>query len=371
MIANTVSGIIFANVGDNYLKKLTAKRSIASVPFGARYRLIDFSLSNLVNAGVTNVGIITKENYRSLMDHVGNGIYWDLDRRKGGLHILPPYITRGMRRYNGSVDALFGARDFIKRAGSDHIILVDAHILANIDIASAVRAHIKKNADITLVYHNGAMPENIGEAMVLKLDDDNKVNTIKFRNEAETADYSIGVTIIKRELLLQLVDEAHDAELTALNHDVIAKKVNTLNVYGFEHKDYIKFMSGTDGYYKASIDILNPAVRKQLFNPDRPIYTKTRDDMPTRYGTKSKVANSLIADGCVIEGIVRNSVIFRGVKIEEGAVVENCILMQETYVGKNAQLDNVIADKNSSVGEGLVIKGNEENHFFIKKNETV
>ena len=371
MMANTVSGIIFANVGDNYLKKLTAKRSIASVPFGARYRLIDFSLSNLVNAGVSNVGIITKENYRSLMDHVGSGIYWDLDRRKGGLHILPPYITRGMRRYNGSVDALFGARDFIKRAGSEHIVLCDAHILANIDVSAAVKAHIKNDADITLVYHSGAMPDNIGEAMILKLEDDNKVSAIKFRNEAEIASFSIGVTIIKRELLLQLVDEAHDAEYTAFNHDVIAKKVNSLKIYGFEHADYIKFMSGTDGYYTASMDLLNPVVRKQLFNADRPIYTKTRDDMPTRYGTKSKVTNSLVADGCVIEGTVRNSVIFRGVKVEAGAVVENCILMQETFVGKNAQLDNVIADKNSTVGEGLVIKGNEENHFFIKKNETV
>ena len=172
MRTSAVAGIIFANINDTLLKKLTSKRSMASVPFGARYRLIDFPLSNLVNAGVSSVGIITKENYRSLMDHVGNGVYWDLDRKNGGLYLLPPYVTSGTKRYNGTVDALHGAFDYIDRCNAEYIVLCNADTIANIDLNAALKSHIEKNADITLVYHNGKPPVNNADLMLLAMDGD-------------------------------------------------------------------------------------------------------------------------------------------------------------------------------------------------------
>ncbi|MBE6750041.1 MAG: glucose-1-phosphate adenylyltransferase subunit GlgD [Ruminococcaceae bacterium] len=372
MINSAVAGIVFANVNDDLLKKLTSRRSMASVPFGARYRLIDFPLSNLVNAGAKSVGIVTKENYRSLMDHIGNGIYWDLDRRNGGLFLLPPYITSGARRYNGTIDALYGAMDYIKHCKSEYIVLCNADVLANVDISSAIETHIGNSADITLIYHKGNIPVNNGETMMLEMNDYNVVTGISLDGgKDEQVNYSIGYTIISRELLLSLVKEAHDNDVVSFNREVLANKVKQLKIIGFEHSGYVTFMNGTDSYYKTSMDLLDPEIRKQLFNRERPIYTKTRDDMPTRYGTKSQVKNSLIAAGCVIEGTVINSVLFRGVKVEKGAVVKNCILMQETKVGANAQLDNVIADKNAVIGEEMILKGTAKKRFFIKKNEVV
>lgn len=372
MRASDVAGIVFANNNDSLLKRLTIKRSMASVPFGARYRLIDFALSNLVNAGITRVGIITKENYRSLMDHVGNGMYWDLDRKNGGLYLLPPYITSRTRRYNGTVDALEGAKDYIKHSKSEYIVLCNADVLANVDVSSAIKAHIKNEADITVVYHNGEVFKNDGETMLLKMDGNYRVKEISFDTEGgQEANFSIGITIINKELLLNLVTDAFDEALMSLNCDVIANNLKQLKVYGYEHSGYVAFMNGTDSYYKASMDLLKPDIRKQLFNSERPVFTKNRDDMPTRYGTKAKVNNSLVADGCVINGTVKNSILFRGVNIEADAVVENCILMQETKVGSDTALNNVISDKNAVISDGMQLKGTAKKHFFIKKNEIV
>lgn len=372
MRASAVAGIVFANSGDSFLKKLTAKRSMASVPFGARYRLIDFALSNLVNADINTVGIITKENYRSLMDHVGNGVHWELDRKNGGLYLFPPYLTSGVKKYNGTVDALYGIREFISRCQSEYFVICHTDVLANIDISAAVEEHIAQEADITLLYKKSAAVTESTDNLVLALDSCNKVTGIDFDvSVGKQAAYGLGVTIINRHLLLELIEKAYEEDLTDFFADVLAKKVRQFKVIGFEHKEYAAFLKSADSYYQASMDLLDADVRRQLFNRSRPIYTKTRDDMPTRYGTKAEVKNCIIADGCVIEGTVRNSILFRGVKIERGASVENCILMQETSIGADSQLNYVVSDKNAAVGKGMVLKGTQQKHFFIKKNEIV
>ena len=371
MRTSAVSGIIFANANDNMLKKITANRSIASVPYGSRYRFIDFALSNLVNAGVTRIGIITKENYRSLMDHVGNGVSWDLDRKNGGLYLLPPYITTGVKRYNGTIDALNGAMNFIERCASEYIVLCHSYTIANVNIAEALNAHIEKGADITVIYHNGSTPEKSADTMSLTLGSNERVTSIAFGHMDIETHYGIGYIIIRRDLLIKLVKEACSSELESFERDVLAKKLSTLKVYGCEHKEFVAVMDSTNSYYSASMALLKSNVRNQLFNKERPIYTKTRDDMPTRYGTKSKVSNSLVADGCVIDGTVKNSLLFRGVKVEKGAVVENCILMQETTVGKDTLLNNVISDKNAVINDGMVLKGTDNRHFYIKKNQVI
>ncbi len=371
MRKSNVSGLIFANADDGKLKKLTAARSMASVPFGARFRMIDFALSNLVNAGVSSVGIVTKENYRSLMDHIGNGMAWDLDRKNGGLFLIPPYYKKGIKRYTGTISGMYAAIDFIERCGSKYMVLCNSQIIANIDISKALEYHKEKNADITIVYHNDNLPPESYEKLVLKLDDDQRVNGMSFDACEGKVPFGIGITIINRDLLIRLIEDAVSSELENFTRDVIAKKLDSLKVYGFEHKEFIAVMDNSHTYYQASMALLQKDVRKQLFNPERPVYTKVRDSMPTRYGVKSSVNNCLIGDDCIIDGTVRNSIIFRGVKIEKGAVVENSILMQETIVGEGARLDNVIADKNAVIGSEIVLKGTSARHCFVNKNQVL
>lgn len=373
MRASAVAGIIFANSYDELLEKLTSKRSMASVPFGGRYRLIDFSLSNLVNAGITNVGVITKENYRSLMDHIGSGVYWDLDRKNGGLRILPPYNIRGAKRYNGYIEAIKGAMDFINRCNCEYMIISESEVVANVNIAEAVNHHIETHADVTVVYHNGRFPENHPDTMLLSFADDGRVNSIEFPTKQinGNTDYSLGIMIISRRLLIELIEDAYNSESLGINRDILAPKVSKLRIYGFCHKGFAEVIDSEKTYFEANRMLLNDDVRHDLFNKERPVFTKTRDDMPTRYGTKSNVENSFIADGCIIDGTVKNSILFRGVKVEKGAVIENSILMQGVSVAENAQLDYVISDKDASIGADMILKGTSKKTFLVKKNQTL
>ena len=372
MSATSVAGIIFANAYDETLECLTKKRSIASVLYGGRYRLVDFSLSNLVNAGVTNVGIITKEKYRSLMDHIGSGIYWDLDRKSGGVRILPPFNISRARLYQNHIEAIYGAMDFIIRCNAETMVLCDARTVANVDIESILNKHTANKADVTVVCYKGLERVNTDNTMTLSTDKNNRVLLAGFPDKIAADDYrSMGMYVFKRDKLIELVKNSYENGGNTIGENIISANVDNLKVMAYEHKGYVAVMDSIKAYRKSNFDLLRSDIRKDLFNADRPIYTKTRDDMPTRYGTKSAVSNSLIAEGCIIEGTVKNSVLFRGVKVAKGAVVENSILMQSVKVGADAVVDNAVFDKNASIGDGMVARGTEDKAFFVEKNQQI
>lgn len=372
MTSSSVAGIVFANAHDETIERLTKKRSIASVPFGGRYRLVDFCLSNLVNAGVSNIGIITKEKYRSLMDHLGSGMHWDLDRKSGGIRILPPFNVSRVRLYQNHVEALYGAMDFMVRCKEKYIVVYDARTVANIDIRAVIKKHVDTKADITIVCRKGLEIANDDNTMALDINKEGRVVLTGFPEKIGVDDYrSMGIYVFNREKLIEIVNNSYETGGDTINDDIISSNLDVLNVIAYEHEGYTAIMDCPKAYRRANFELLSADVRKDLFNSERPIYTKTRDDMPTRYGTQSCVKNSLIAEGCVIEGTVKNSVLFRGVKVEKGAVVENCILMQGVTINENAQLDNVISDKNATVSAGMVVKGTVDNEFFLEKNQKI
>ena len=371
MRKTNVLGIVFPNAHDNLMGEMTEFRSMGSLPFCGRYRVIDFSLSNLVNAGITNVGVITKGNYRSLMDHIGSGIAWDLDRKKGGLHIIPPFNVKGSRRYHGTVEALECCMDFLKRSHSDYIVICESDTITNIDIEAVVDAHVDSGADATLVYTHGKSPENHPETMLLKLEG-NRITGADFSESAkEDCDYTLGITVIGSQTLHTLIKSAVSDDAESFNRDVLAERFGILRINSYLHEGFSVVMDSPKTYYNANMELLKTDVRKDILSVGRPIYTKTRDDMPTRYGTKAVVKNSFIGDGCVINGTVKNCIVFRGVTVEKGAVVENSIIMQGTTIEAGANLDYVIADKNAAIGENMILKGTAEKTFFVEKNQTL
>ena len=370
MRVNNILGIVYANVHDDFIPLLTKKRSMSSVPFGARYRLIDFQLSNLVNAGISKVGIITNSNYRSLMDHVGSGRFWDLDRKRGGLKVLPPFNTAEAGVYTSHIEALNGTMSFIRSCKEEYVILCDADVVGNFDMAKAIRQHIKTDADITLFYANGKLPKNNNDVAVLKVSDDNRVCEMNFMAQAENVSYSLDIMVLRRDLLIKLVEKANYEGLTGLCRDILMPNLNEFKVYGFEVTGYVRVIDSMKSYVEANMALLKDEVRKDIFNPERPLLTKNRDDMPTRYGITSKVTNSLVADGCIINGTVKNCIIFRGVNVEEGSVVENSILMQDTKIGKNCVIKNVITDKRVTIYDDSTVTGEEEKYKFLEKEST-
>lgn len=350
MRSNNVMGIIFCNTNDDRLPELTPLRTMGSVPFGCRYRLVDFSLSNMVNAGISKVGLVTKRNYQSLADHVGNGRPWDLARKKGGLSILSPFMYAHTGVYKGKIDALYNARDYIAHSREQYVVIANSNVVANIDLEEMIERHIDSEADITVAYK-----ENITTETYLNFNNGRVSGITDAPGLGENCAY-LDMMLLKRELLLSLIDEATTHNYTNLNTDILGRKAKSLGIYGYEVTGTAFVINSMISYFDASMKLLDKETRDEIFD-GRPVYTKLRDDMPTRYGMNAKVGHSLIADGCVIEGEVKNSIIFRGVNIGKGAKLENCIIMQSCEIGENTHLTYVVADKNVSFKDGRTLMG--------------
>ncbi|MBQ2841740.1 MAG: glucose-1-phosphate adenylyltransferase subunit GlgD [Clostridia bacterium] len=366
MSAKNVLGIIFSNAYDEALPQLTALRTMGSIPFAARYRLIDFPLSNMVNSGITQVGVITKSNYRSLMDHIGTGKPWDLSRKREGMTLLPPYDTPGAGITIGKADALYGCIDYISDSKKEHVLMTDCNLVCNMDYEKLIKAHTAKDADVTIAYVNGK-PSELGNGTELIMDEDGRVaSTGLIDCYSGNTNYSVKVMIIRRTLLERLLHEAHSAKIVDLE-TLISKNVKHLRVYGYEVTGYARVLSSLQSYYDISLELLKLENRKELFASDRPVYTKVRDQVPAVYGIGSNVKNSLIADGCHIYGEVENCILFRGVTVEKGAKIKNSIIMQDTFVGENSSLNCVIIDKASVVKPNKTLCGDSSYPVYIGK----
>ena len=371
MITNRVLGIIFANTHDAMLGELTVQRSMGSVPFGGRYRLIDFPLSNLSNGGVGKVGIITKSNYYSLMTHIGNGKPWDLDRKIGGLSILPPYASADAQIYKGKLEALFGILEYLIESTEDYVVLCDADVVANINIKTLLKHHKESLADITIAYTKGKKPQGQRDSMSFSFDEKGRITEVNFDDNLEDdCNYSLDTMVIGRELLIGIVTNEMRKGNVSLSHGIFAEGCEKFAIYGFKHEGFAAVMDGIKGYYDANISLLDAQVRKELFNTENPIYTKSRGDMPVRYGIDAQVKNSLVADGCIIEGSVKNSILFRGVKVGKGTVVENCILMESTEVGRDCKVLNLITDRNVTISDNKNVDGKADK-YYIKMKEKI
>ncbi|MBQ9414815.1 MAG: glucose-1-phosphate adenylyltransferase subunit GlgD [Clostridia bacterium] len=370
MSYTNVMGLIFPNMHDETLRDMTSVRALGSVPFGGRYRLIDFTLSNMVNMGVSKVGVITKSNYQSLMDHLGSGKAWDLSRKNQGLYILPPFgITD--ESYAGRIAGLATLDAFFSNSKEDYVLLSDCHVVGNIDYEKIVDAHIASGADITVAYQTGVIPQ-LDSTLVLSTGLDDRIADIAIGDSGETTGkYAIGLYVIAKALLRQLVHSAVSRNQMHFERDILQRNVQDMRIFGYEVTEKTLMISSLASYFAANMALLDPETRAKIFRTDRRIYTKVRDCCPAIYGLKSSVSNSLVADGAVIEGSVKNSIIFRDVKIGENARIENCIVMQGTIVSGSSTLGSVILDKDVWIKENRTLQGFESYPIFIEKGATV
>ncbi len=375
MAGNTkVLGLIFASMHDSSVRDMTAHRTMGSIMFGGRYRLIDFPLSNMVNSNFYEVGVITKSNYGSLLDHVGSGREWDLARKKGGLHLLPPFSQTGSREgvYRGRLEALNNVWSFLEHSKADYVVMSDCDFVTTIDFRPVIEQHIKTKADITTVYGKYMYNEdnNSDSAInVLEMNEDGRITNVLVNPLISgECNLSLDMFVMSREFLSKLVKDAASKGEHSLVADCLQARASEFNFMGYEHKGYFSRIDSNKSYFEANLALLDSDVRKRLFLPDAPIYTKIGDNGPARYGLEANVKNSLIADGCIIEGTVENCVIFRGVKIEKGSVVRNCVLQQGTKVGQNCSMNYVITDKNVEVSDGHVVNGSDTYPLYVKKN---
>lgn len=368
-----VLGLVFANMHDTTLGDMTKNRTMGSVMFGGRYRLIDFPLSNMVNSGISEVGVITKSNYQSLLDHLGSAREWDLARKKGGLYILPPFGNVESTLYRGRIEALYGAMSFIKHSRAKYVILSDCDVVTNIDYKPIVAAHIESGADITAVAHTGVYSsEDIKTSTVFNVDADKNVTSVLINPDISgTCTTSLNVFVMSMDFLIETVNDAMARGNVSFERNILQEKCRELKIKIYEYDNYFSKLNSPESYFKSNMALLEPENARKLFVPKRSIYTKVSDNAPVKYDLDSKVSNSLIADGCIIEGEVENSVLFRGVKVGKGAKVKNCILMQGTVVGDNAELNYLITDKNVSICENHILTSSPQYPMYVGKGASV
>ena len=367
-------GLIFSNIHDYAVPELTRRRAIASIPFGGRYRMIDFELSNMVNSDITKVGVITNYNYQSLMDHIGTGKDWDLARRSGGIKLLPPFVSaydsaKGEALHTARIELLKGAINFIERSKEEYVVMTDCDRVCTLDYQKIMDRHIESRADITIVTHRKKVTdEGIGKEILIDADMLGRIDDISEHTAADDGyhNVSMNIFVMKRLYLLNIIRDAMAHGYKSFYHDIIAKNLMHSEYYIYNYEGFSATVNSLSSFFEANMDLLKPEIRAELFEvPYHPVYTKVRSSAPTKYRAGAMVTNSLIADGCVIEGTVENSIIFRGVTIGRGTVIKNSIVMQDSIIGKDVNLNCVIADKNTVIRDGRKLSGHETLPFFI------
>ena len=367
-----VMGLIFTN--DASLGELTNKRTMASLPFGGRYRQVDFALSNLTCAGIRHVGIISRHNYQSLMNHIGDGEEWGLELEQGGLEFLTPYATSVTDNYRGKLESLHTAMDSLRYPVDDYVVMTDSAVLCNIDLNKVIAAHIASGKDVTVVTKAGIANGAKQLDLALKLDEKGEVADMAVDYEAP-ADYvaSMDIFVLNKQFLLDKTEELIARNYYHMDRDLVLggwqKGEVSINVYQFE--GVALYNESVAEYFANSLALINKDVRADLFGANHPIYTKVRDRVPSYYGEDCEIEDCLIADGCMLEGEAEHSVLFRQVTICEGAEVEDCVIMNDSTVGAGAELKYVILDKDVQVSPGAKLYGTKTNPIIIRRGEIV
>ncbi len=371
-------GIIFPNVYDELVSELTNERLMASIPFASRYRMIDFVLSSMVNCGIDNITVLVRENYFSLLDHLGSGREWDLTRKNGGLNIFPPFAQKNMGIYSGKVGSVASILGFLKSQKEKYVIMADANIAFNFDFKALLKEHIESGAEVTVAYTKEELPasirksDDLRKAMYYTFDiEDKRVKKIHINSqETGVQNFSMNIYVFEREQLIKLVNEAFIGGGVYLERDVLLPRINELTINGYEYKDYVARITDLKSYFDENMRLLDDENLSALFEKNS-IYTKIRDDNPTRYVDGASAKNVMVADGCVIEGEIENCILFRGVKIGKGAKVKNAILMQDTIVEPGVNAEYVITDKKVTISEGKELKGTDSFPVFVAKRQVV
>ena len=367
-----VMGIIFAN--DASMGDLTSKRTAASLPFGGRYRQVDFHLSNMTYAGIRHIGIISRHNYQSLMNHIGSGEEWGLELEEGGLEFLTPYAMSTTASYRGKLENLYFAMDFLEYGPEDElVVMADSAVLSSMDLNKVIASHIASGKELTVVTKAGICNGAKQIDLALKLADGKVADMAVDYVASEDYVASMDVFVMGKKWLIHQVKEHVAHNMYHMDRDLVMglwqKDADSVNVY--EYEGIAMFNESVAEYFYNSLSLISKKVRNDLFVANHPVYTKVRDRVPTYYGEGCEIEDCIIADGCILEGEVEESVLFRQVTICKDAEVENCIIMNDSVVGEGAQLKYVILDKDVTVRPGAKLCGTYKNPIIVKRGEIV
>lgn len=362
-------GLINLEHENDQFKELTYHRPIASIPFAGRYRLIDFTLSNMVQSQIHEVAIFTQNKYRSLIGHLGSGADWELNKTHGGLFLFPPQAHHSTNISQGDVGHFYYNRDFFENSSAEYVLISGSQFVANLNYLPLFHYHLETGADVTLLTTQHDIIQELKNCLKLELDKNNKV--IAITNDKQNQETFCGVYLLHKSLLLELVDECVANHKSYFFWDGIRANLEKLHIAAYHYDGYHSIIHDVAGYFRQSMKLIKPENYRQLFRNYPPVFTKVSNHPPTRYQHTAIVKDSLIATGALIEGTVENSILFRGVKVKKGAVVRNSIIMQDGEISADSQLENVILDKQVVITKNQMLKGSIKHPYIIEKKSII
>lgn len=377
-MAKGAAGIIFSSLNTNTLSRLTSDRTVAAIPFACRYRLVDFCLSNMVNSNISNINIVINYNYRSLLEHIGSGKDWDLARRSGGINFISPFQTAAnaseAKMFSTHMEALKAMKPYIDEFKEEYVVMMDSDCVLNIDVSDVIKKHEQTGADVTMVTTATKQNFSSKHPRILLSSVAGKITSIAMGSSYNERhqELSLGIYVMKTLYLKKLIEEADAYNINSLTQ-LLLKNCKSSNYRAYKYTGYVASVSSFLDYYKFSMELAkNEKARESLlWKKEAPIFTRVHNSAPTKYSADARVENSMIADECVIEGTVINSVLSRGVKVAKGAVVKNCVLFRGALVEKNASLNCIVADKDVRISEGVTLSGNDNLPFYIQRGRKI
>ena len=365
-------GIILAGGNNNRMRELSDKRAIAAMPVAGSYRSIDFALSNMANSHVQKVAVLTQYNARSLNEHLSSSKWWDFGRKQGGLFVFTPTITKNNSLwYQGTADAIYQNIDFLKKSHEPYAIIASGDCVYKMDYNKVLEYHIAKRADITVVCTTCRDQNEVERFGVLRMNDDGRI--VEFEEKPIVSSYntiSTGIYVVRRRLLIELIERAAQEGRHDFVNDILIRYKNLKRIYGYKTEDYWSNISDAEAYYRTNMAFLQPEIRNYFFRQEPGIKTKIDDLPPAKYNPGAEVKNSLVASGCIINGTVENSVLFKSVYVGNNCVIRNSVILNDVYIGDNTVIENCIVESRDTIRANSSYKGEDGKvRIVVEKNE--
>ena len=364
-------GIILAGGNSHKMRELTQRRAIAAMPVAGSYRAIDFALSNMSNSHIQKVAVLTQYNARSLNEHLNSSKWWDFGRKQGGLYVFTPTITADNGYwYRGTADAIYQNLDFLRKCHEPYVIIVSADAVYKMDYNKVLEYHIQKKADVTVVCKKRETNEEASRFGTLKLNEDMRIEEFEEKPMLATSDtISAGIYVIRRRLLIDLIEHCAEEERHDFVTDILIRYKNLKRMYGYEIKDYWNNISTVEAYYRTNMDFLKPEVRRYFFREYPEVYSKVSDLPPAKYNPGAIVKNSLVGSGSIINGTVENSVLFKKTFVGNNCVIKNSVILNDVYLGDNTYIENCIVESRDTIRANTRHVGTNGVKVVVEKNE--
>lgn len=364
-------GIVLAGGNSKRMRELSNRRAISAMPVAGSYRGIDFVLSNMTNSHIQNVAVFTQYNSRSLNEHLSSSKWWDFGRKQGGLYVFTPTITaENSDWYRGTADALYQNLSFLKDSHEPYVVITSGDGVYKLDYNKVLEYHIDKKADITVVCKELPADADTSRFGVLKTDEEGRILDFEEKPiEAQANTISCGIYVIRRRQLIELIEKCAQEERYDFVRDILIRYKNLKRIYAYRTTDYWNSISSVESYYETNMDFLKADVRKYFFKTYPDVYSKVLDLPPAKYNPGSDVKNSLVASGCIVNGTVENSVLFKKVFVGNNCVIKNSIILNEVYIGDNTYIENCIVESRDTIRANSRYVGENGVKIVVEKNE--